>query len=45
MDCIPWPSLPLREPGGPYVYSPTTVISRCFIEDLMVWTGFQQWIT
>ena len=28
--CIPWPSLPRRKRGRPYVYSPT-VILRCFI--------------
>ncbi|MER5175290.1 MAG: hypothetical protein ABJB76_11570 [Candidatus Nitrosocosmicus sp.] len=28
--CIPWPSLPPKR-GRPYLYSPLTVILRCFI--------------
>ncbi len=30
IGCIPWPSLPRRKRGRPFVYSPT-VILRCFI--------------
>jgi hypothetical protein len=30
IGCIPWPSLPPRKRGRPYVYSPT-IILRCFI--------------
>jgi hypothetical protein len=31
IDCIPWPGVPRRKRGRPYVYSPTTVLLRCFI--------------
>jgi hypothetical protein len=31
IGCIPWPTVPPRKRGRPYVYSLSTVILRCFI--------------
>ena len=31
IGCIPWPSIPRRKRGRPYVYTPSTVILRCFV--------------
>ena len=31
IGCIPWSSMPRRKRGRPYVYSPPTMILRCFI--------------